>query len=220
MCSTEVTLPVGNPQDGHCVQVTSLPKGQDMMNAATRRTTMLLVALAAATTLLTGCAGDPAVEVAPDPSPTPAVTPPPTAESTPDRRRDAAPGGGAARCVEQYLPRAVDRRAFAFDGTVSDIAPTPAGDRRDLGYVAVTFTVNEWFHGGQTDTVTVDMASPDAVLSETAVSGGSYEIGSRLLVSGEPRWGGQPLDDAVAWGCGFTRQYDPGTADRWRTAGK
>jgi len=33
----------------------------------------------------------------------------------------------------------------------------------------------------------------------------SYGVGSRLLVSGEPRWGGGALTNAIAWGCGFTQ---------------
>jgi hypothetical protein len=43
-------------------------------------------------------------------------------------------------------------------------------------------------------------------------------MGSRLLVSGEPRWGGTPLEDPIAWGCGFTRYYDSGTAKSWKQA--
>lgn len=49
-------------------------------------------------------------------------------------------------------------------------------------------------------------------------SGPSYGLGTRLLVSGEPRWGGGALTDAMAWGCGFTRYYDKATADNWRAA--
>ena len=39
--------------------------------------------------------------------------------------------------------------------------------------------------------------------------------GVRLLVSGQPRWGGAPLDDPIAWPGGFTRLWDKGTADEW-----
>ena len=43
-----------------------------------------------------------------------------------------------------------------------------------------------------------------------------YEIGSRLLVSGEPRFGGSPMTDPVAWACGFTRWYTPADARTWQ----
>ncbi len=47
----------------------------------------------------------------------------------------------------------------------------------------------------------------------------AYEVGKPLLVSGEPRWGGAPLKDAIAWSCGgFTRYYEPSVAAEWRTA--
>jgi hypothetical protein len=132
----------------------------------------------------------------------------------------ALPDGGAPSCVEQYTPQAVGHRAFAFDGTVTDIGTAEGTGANDLGYVAVTFTVNEWYHGADTGTVTIDMASPEATSEETSVSGGSYAVGSRLLVSGEPRWGGGALDDAVAWGCGFTRYFDEQDADRWRASAR
>jgi hypothetical protein len=45
----------------------------------------------------------------------------------------------------------------------------------------------------------------------------TYEVGTRLLVSGEPRWGGAPLDRAIAYGCGgFTRYYEAALAEEWR----
>ncbi len=46
----------------------------------------------------------------------------------------------------------------------------------------------------------------------------SYTVGTRLLVSGEFSQEGTSLQDAIIWGCGFTRYYDPTTADAWRTA--
>lgn len=39
--------------------------------------------------------------------------------------------------------------------------------------------------------------------------------GTRLLVTGEPRWGGAPLDEPVAWGCGFTQAWTTAAAQRW-----
>lgn len=44
------------------------------------------------------------------------------------------------------------------------------------------------------------------------------DTGARLLVTGEPRWGGEPLDDAVAWGCGFTQPWTSSAAEQWSTA--
>lgn len=124
--------------------------------------------------------------------------------------------GGAASCVEEYRPSAVANRAFAFDGVVVDIGPATSdrGDASNLDLAGTTFTVRAWFRGGGRTAVTVDMPPP----TEGALSDGggpSYGIGSRLLVSGEPRWGGAPLADAIAWGCGFTRYYDAETATSW-----
>jgi hypothetical protein len=127
------------------------------------------------------------------------------------------PDSGARRCVEQYSSSAIAGRAFAFDGTVTTITAGQT-DQSDssLALDAVTFTVNEWFVGGSDKTVTVDMMPPDPDgLAETPPI---YDVGTRLLVSGEPRWGGAPLTDPVAWGCGFTRYYDDATADNWRAA--
>jgi hypothetical protein len=129
----------------------------------------------------------------------------------------ALPDSGAGRCVEQYSSSAIAGRAFAFDGTVTTITPGQT-DQSDssLSLDAVTFTVNEWFVGGSDQTVTVDMMPPDPDgLGETPPI---YDVGTRLLVGGEPRWGGAPLSDPVAWGCGFTRYYDDATADTWRAA--
>jgi hypothetical protein len=121
-------------------------------------------------------------------------------------------------CVEEYSPRSVTGRAFAFDGTVSAIGPARTnrpGGRLDL--VAATFAVMHWYEGGSGSTVTVDITPPEpgASIGET---GPSYGLGTRLLVSGEPRWGGSALADAIAWGCGFTRYYDEATANSWRAA--
>jgi hypothetical protein len=105
---------------------------------------------------------------------------------------------------------------------VAEIGPGGSEDLgAGLGYVAVTFTVHEWFHGGSGGTVTVDMWPPAEGPETTQVPDGEwgspYAVGTRLLVSGEPRWGGEPLGQAVAWTCGFTRYYDEATATQWRT---
>lgn len=128
------------------------------------------------------------------------------------------PDSGAASCTEEYAPEAVANRAFAFDGVIVEIGPSRS-DRPDRGavdLVGVTFSVQQWFAGGTGATVTVDMPPPlEEGQGGTAEVVPSYAVGSRLLVSGEPRWGGSPLDNAVAWGCGFTRYYDQQTAESW-----
>jgi hypothetical protein len=121
-------------------------------------------------------------------------------------------GGSAASCVAAYSSSAVAERSFAFDGTIVGIADgtTNKPGMGDLDTVAVTFDVTEWFRGGSGPTVTVDMGRF-----------GAAAVGDRLLVSGEPRWGGAPLEDAIAWGgeCGgFTRQYTEEVAVEWRAA--
>lgn len=127
----------------------------------------------------------------------------------------------AVRCVERYSPGTVVNRAFAFEGVVTDIGSAESNrtDRGHLELVGVTFAVSEWFSGGSASTVTVDMEPPVQAAPGLAEGVPSYAVGSRLLVSGEPRWGGgRPLKDAIAWGCGFTRYYDPVTAESWRQA--
>jgi hypothetical protein len=121
--------------------------------------------------------------------------------------------------VEEYAPRAILRRDFAFDGTVVTIGDG-GSDRQGkarLNYAGVTFAVNDWYVGGAGPSVTVDMAPPGggARLDEAPPT---YEVGTRLLVSGASRWGGIGVDDALAWGCGFTRYYDAETAQAWSTA--
>lgn len=153
-----------------------------------------------------------ATQTTPKTQPTQATTPGPN-------QGPISPGISSASCVEQYGPATLRGRAFAFDGTVSRIAATqPPADGSVVlpGYSAVTFKVHEWFRGGDQPTVTVDMMSSPASGAVTSVEGVGYDVGTRLLVSGEPRFGGGPLDDPIAWGCGFTRAYDPSTAAAWR----
>ena len=127
-------------------------------------------------------------------------------------------GGAGASCVETYSASTLVNRDFSFDGTVLAIGlgATNKPGMGELEIAAVTFRVNEWFKGGTGDTVAVDMGPPTP---GDASQEPAYEEGTRLLVSGEPRWGGQPLDDAIAWSCGgFTRYYEPAVADAWRRA--
>ena len=65
--------------------------------------------------------------------------------------------------------------------------------------------------------MTIDMSPPSESprLSEAPPS---YEVGTRLLVSGESRYGEGISKDGVAWGCGFTRYYDTETASAWLAA--
>lgn len=135
-------------------------------------------------------------------------------------RRGPLPDGGAASCVESYAPKAVRERAFAFDGVVVAVGRSVSdrGDEVDLGLPGVTFEVREWFSGGRGDTVTVDVQPPTTGSGDPSDPEYAYGVGSRLLVSGEARWGGSPLESPIAWGCGFSRYYDPGTVIAWRDA--
>jgi hypothetical protein len=120
-----------------------------------------------------------------------------------------APAGMS--CVETYDRETLSNRAFAFDGTVTDI-----GDHVAQGdpYVEVTFEVHEWFRGDGPAEVGVQMWPPHET---TSVETTTYERGARLLVAGEPRWDGEPLDTPIAWSCGFTRTHTDEVADTWRT---
>ena len=163
--------------------------------------------------LLAGCADD--STVAPERSPTspegssPKPTVPKPTGETPegqppidgpleDTRTGAVPVTGEAECTENYSASAVAGRAFAFDGTITEI-----------GDGGVVFEVEEWLVGEGPRSFTVRMRPPTkSGMSESAPS---YFVGTRLLVSGE-------RDDApVAWGCGFTRYYDEETAAAWRS---
>lgn len=147
-----------------------------------------------------------------------AVSPSSAASTT--RTGPLGEGGAAATsCVEGYSMSTLPKRAFAFDGTINGIGPggTNRPDKGRLETAAVTFTVNEWFKGGTARTITVDLMAPPSRLDDSETP--AYEAGTRLLVSGEPRWGGAALDDAIAWSCGgFTRYYEPSVAADWRAA--
>jgi hypothetical protein len=123
----------------------------------------------------------------------------------------------AASCVEVYSPETLVNRSFAFDGTVTSIETRtdpklPAGERETPW---VEFDVNRWFLGGSPETVGIWM---DALNVETSVGTVSAEVGTRLLVAGEPRWGGEPLDDPLAWTCGFTQPWTEEAAAEWEAA--
>lgn len=134
--------------------------------------------------------------------------------------KGALSDGRASRCVESYSPEAVLGRAFAFDGVVVALGSS-VSDRRDEGDLdipGVTFEVRQWFAGGSAETVTVDLPFPGSATSALGAPDSAFGIGSRLLISGEARWGGSPLDHPIAWGCGFSRYYDRETAKSWHDA--
>lgn len=144
-------------------------------------------------------------------------------------RAGAVPLGNATpSCVESYTLQTLAEQAFAFDGTVLSLGAARSdralGLTDDPGYIGVTFTVTEWFRGGNPPQITVDMLPPSSAPTATSggegnsVGGPSYGVGSRLLVSGGPRWGGPPLQNPVAATCGFTRYYQQQTAAAWRQA--
>lgn len=167
----------------------------------------LLVAASVAAVVVLGGSSD-----APDQAP----------RSSPPSSAPSGPVGdsGLASCAFEYSPSTLADRAFAFDGTAVSVGParTERPGRR-VGYVGTTFEVHEWFAGGSGTTVTIDMAPPgDARSDEDSEYAPGYVLGDRLLVSGEHRWGGATMDDALAWTCGFTRYHDEATADLWRAA--
>lgn len=144
---------------------------------------------------------------------TPLVTSSPTPESSPQRQGDVLGSTVAGSCVERYNPAALTNRGFAFDGTVTGIGqPSSVGNENVDPNVPVTFTVHRWFRGGNGDEITVAMFPPDAT---TSVDTTTYAVGSRLLVSGDDRWGKWSMEDPVAWACGFTRWYNEAEIQSW-----
>lgn len=124
-----------------------------------------------------------------------------------------------ARCVEYYSPETLRNRAFAFDGIVVSIRlrRDPKLDVPEEEHVRipwVTFSVNRWYRGGSGQHVGVWIEHLNVTSSVGTISA---ERGTRLLVAGEPRWGGRPLDDPIAWACGFTQPYTPETAAQWKS---
>ena len=150
-----------------------------------------------------GPESQPAVPLA---TPTPPTTPTPESQS---RRASTS----AASCVERYSTETLRNRAFAFDGTVESLEtrvdpklPTEGSQSQELTWA--TFKVNQWFKGGESPGVEIWV---DPHFSEGVWP---LEPGDRLLVAGEYRWG-QPPQDPIAWGCGFTQQHTPEAAAQW-----
>lgn len=111
---------------------------------------------------------------------------------------DSASITTAASCVEQYSLEALDKRDYAFDGTVKSIEPgaEPDPDR-------VTFDVHAWYRGGS-GAEAVRRASGFGAI--TSAGGSQHTTGERLLVAG---------DDDFVWECGFTQPYDAEVAADW-----
>jgi hypothetical protein len=175
-----------------------------------------MAALLVLPVLLVGCADSGRVQNLAEAEPT-ATSSSTTTLAVPTRTGPLGDNGAAASCVEGYNIKTIGNRAFAFDGTIVSIGEgaTNKADKGQLDTAAVTFQVNEWFKGGARETVTVDLMAPASNIAGDETP--AYEEGTRLLVSGEPRWGGAPLDDAIAWSCGgFTRYYESAVADDWR----
>lgn len=118
---------------------------------------------------------------------------------------------GSPSCAFEYSPSTLAERTWAFDGTLVALDTT---EDSHLGQVpGATFAVNHWYRGGSGDQVTVQFEV--GPISEFV---SNVEVGARLLVAGESRWGGEPLDDPVAWGCGFTQPWTADTATSWTSA--
>ena len=136
----------------------------------------------------------------------------PTAE---DRGVDSV--GAAYRCVQRYSAETLVRRSFAFDGTVLavEIRTDPRLPEGEDEVPWATFEVNRWFRGGSASEVGVWV---EVLNTETSAGTINAEPGTRLLVAGEPRWGGEPLQDPIAWPCGFTRRWTTEAAAEWEAA--
>ena len=105
------------------------------------------------------------------------------------------PGGSLGSCVETYDLDTLRNREVAFAGTVESVE----GDQ-------VTFSVEQWFRGGEGDRTTLSSSTGGAV---TPDGGAPMTPGTRLLVAG---------DGGFAWACGFTQPYDDAVAEDWAAA--
>ncbi len=138
-----------------------------------------------------------------------------------DDRAPVADSIGTERCVEEYSAETLRDVAFAFDGTILSIESRrdprlPANEGPEDQIVPwVTFEVNRWYQGGSGDQVGVWIETLNTQTSVGTIAG---EPGTRLLVGGRPRWGGAPLDDPIAWACGFTQPWSEDAAAEWKAA--
>jgi hypothetical protein len=158
----------------------------------------LVGVVAVAVVCVAGCTSDSAGRGA---------APPSSATDVPSEVSAAAQG---ASCVETFSLDGLSGRSFAFDGTVVEVGREVDPKLEDDGSGVqpqrrARFEVAEWFTGGSGDTVLVWLQR-------------DVSVGDRLLVSGEPRWGGAPLDDAIQWECGWTVEHSSSAAAAWREA--
>ena len=125
-------------------------------------------------------------------------------EAAPTQAPETASSGGSVStgaCADQYSLETLQKRDYAFDGTVKAIDPA-TDDLPDR----VTFDVKEWFKGGQGTQATRRSYAFGGVASTGAEP---RAIGDRLLVAG---------DDDFIWECGFTQKYEDSVAADWRSA--
>ncbi len=83
----------------------------------------------------------------------------------------------------------------------------------------MTLQIHEWFRPGRGARLTTVRTynPPERTANQVSVDFPEYTIGSRLLITGEPQWGGaDPLKDAYAFGCGYSRTYTAADAATWR----
>ena len=161
------------------------------------RTPRWQVAVAAAAVIIAAVAGAIALTSDSETAPTPDTQD--ATETTVPSSEGGSPisPGGVASCVEQYSLDTLAHRDSAFDGTVESVD----GDM-------ITFTVNDWFRGGEGNRTTRSGATTVGGVTSAGPSV-SLEPGTRLLVAG---------DGGFAWGCGFTQPYDPDVAADWAAA--
>jgi len=144
--------------------------------------------------------GDGGGQITAGPSSSPSSSPASGVTRTGELRSDS---DTVASCAFSY-PDTLGERGFAFDGTVTAIEDE-----------TTTFRVERWYAGGEGDSVAVPLRPTEAQfeVESVPVYAPSYEIGTRMLVSGEEDQG-----TTFVWQCGFTRYWDAATAADWEVA--
>lgn len=103
-----------------------------------------------------------------------------------------------ASCVEQYSPRTLQMRSWAFEGVIAGIEAPIDPPAEDLaGTTTVRFDVTRWFRGGSGEQISLRTYSTPSSAGELDRS-----VGARLLVSGEQDF---------LWLCGGFTQPATGT---------
>ncbi|HSH77700.1 MAG TPA: hypothetical protein VLA19_04110 [Herpetosiphonaceae bacterium] len=161
---------------------------------------------------------------------------PPQEDASPEQagispgQADISPGEGSASsgsCVEVYSAETLKNRSFAFDGTITAVEPRPdpsmGGDGQGEGPTMpwATFKVNRWYKGGSGGEAGVWLQGAQTGGADAPVtSAGSItaEVGTRLLVAGEPIGVGDAPEQWIAWVCGFTQPYTAEAAAAWEAA--